>query len=147
MNEQSIPSDPKHEELIFNALAGRVNTEITTYWARSNVLLVVNAGLLAVGFNRSGTDATTVPICLVGIVAAIILWFVVIRGRAWLRYWENKLRQFDQQLGQPTMYDKYWDLPYHDAVAAGRPGSVTNWVLYVPPLVIVAWLVLFIRTL
>ena len=62
--------------MVLAALSARVNTKITTFWARNNVLLVVNAGLLAVGVNQRSGPRTAVLLALVGVTTAMI-WLVV----------------------------------------------------------------------
>lgn len=135
-------SDEKRLEQVFAAVSARVNTEISTYWARNNLLLALNVGLLALGFNENGSTSIQLVMAVVGVSTSVLLFFIIIRGRKWLRYWEKRLIDIEDLLPEPTMYQSYWKLDLKDAIKLGRPRPVTSLVLFVPFVVTIAWLFL-----
>jgi len=148
MNQVPPSNDPRRLDLVFQGIAARVNAEIATYWSRNNILLVVNTGLLAVGFSQYARLIAAIPLALLGITTSVICYVVAKRGRRWLRYWEEKLIRLENDLPAPRMYDEpFWLLPVREAIKQGRPKQVTTLILLVPPLVIVAWIVLLIGCL
>jgi hypothetical protein len=137
--------DAKHLEQIFSALSARVNTEISTYWARSNLLLALNVGLLALGFNQERNGLTPALLALFGITTTCLWLLIATRGRAWLRFWENRLINVEKLFPQPSMYPDYWFDDLKEAIKQGRPKPVTNLILLVPFIVILAWFLLLWR--
>lgn len=142
MTDQNTETDLKRAEPVYTALTQRVNTEIAAFWARNNLFLVVNSGLIAVGFNQKRTDPSILVLAGFGAVTSVIWFLVAQRGRAWLRFWENALVDLEAQLPKPRMYPDYWRLDLSDAIRKGRPKSVTSLILPIPWLVIIAWLYL-----
>jgi hypothetical protein len=147
VNQAPSSHNPERLDFVLGVLAARVNTEITTYWSRNNVLLVVNAGLLAVGFNQHSGLLAAIPLALLGITTAVIWFIVAKRARVWLRYWENKFICLEEPLPLPHMYEPFWLLAVRDGIKQGRPRPVTTLILLLPVLFIGAWIVLLIGCL
>jgi len=77
-----------------------------------------------------------------GIITSLLLFLTAIRGRAWLRFWENRLVKLEALFPQPPMYPDYWLMNVKEAVKRGRPKPVTSIILPIPLIVICAWLFL-----
>lgn len=145
MTETPPATDPKRSDQVYVALSQRVNAEIATFWARNNLFLVVNSGLLAVGFNQKSTDLSVLILASFGTITSVIWFLVAQRGRAWLRFWENKLVALDVVMPGPKMYPGYRTLDLSQAIKEGRPKSVTSLILPIPWLIILAWFYLAAR--
>jgi hypothetical protein len=134
-------SNPDYLRLseVYAALAGRVNTEIETYWVRNNLLLGVNIAIFTVALAASGLQRLE-HLVLAGIGnATTLLWLLVaIRGRRWLYFWEDRLADVEKSLPPPHVFPGHWK-ERSWRVRGGEPRSVTELVFFLPVVLLLAW--------
>ena len=86
------------DSVLFGAVVNIRNTELATLWARFNINLVVNGGLIAVlmTIEQERLGALYVPAHVFGLIVGII-WLLSERfGRMALDHRDSKVREFEE---------------------------------------------------
>jgi len=91
----------KRYDVIFKYLA----YENTVYWTRSQLLLVANAGLLALRASKLPTNprdkdvvaalVTSIPIVVVGFALSVLWLLLLRRAEVWIARWEGLCRNLE----------------------------------------------------
>jgi hypothetical protein len=83
--------DPKD---LFKIVLDTRNFEISNFWLRSNYFLVLNSAL-AIGFVNSKVFPLQLGIAALGLIAAMLWYWVTLGSKFWQVRWEAKLAQVE----------------------------------------------------
>ena len=88
----------KNEDLAYKILSEISNLDVKLMWDRTNVLLVLQGGLLAfLGSNYNSHNLyISFAISAFGIIISVLWWRVTKGGSFWVTHWEERMRKIEE---------------------------------------------------
>jgi hypothetical protein len=136
---------PEHEAVLlrdiemYKLVVDHYNQDLREFWQRSNLYLLIDAGLLSIAASQPQGSFRSMLLSLFGILISLT-WYLVARGSiVWIRQWRREVESVDEVVSRLGSFHRL-ERPVHQ-----RPWSSPSWVTQWLPLVFLAgWIALLL---